>query len=161
MRALVAGLLASGALLAQGPAQTPAFASLEFLFGDWTAKGGDVNVGQGAGEFSFTPQLNRNIVVRKNFAEYTSGKEAGTRHDDLMVVYRENGALRAIYFDSEGHTIHYLIKSPAANIAVFESDAAQPGPKYKLTYSLTGAELAGKFEVNGKPYLTWTSVRKQ
>jgi len=160
MKALVIGFIAASALLAQDKSAAR-FQPIEFLFGQWTAKGGGASAGQGSGEFSFEPQVNKQIVVRKNFAEYTSGKEAGTRHDDLMIVYRENDSLRAIYFDSEGHTIHYMVRSPSANVAVFESDPTQPGPKYRLTYSLQGAELDGKFEVNGNPYLTWTSIRKR
>ncbi len=125
-------------------------------------KGGGASTGQGAGDFSFEPQINRQVVVRKNFAEYTSGPEAGTRHDDLMIVYADapGQPLRAIYFDSEGHTIRYNVKTPAANVAVFESDSTQLGPKYRLTYSLNGKNLDGKFEVGDKTYLTWTSVKK-
>jgi hypothetical protein len=135
---------------------------IEFLFGNWTGKGGSASTGQGAGDFSFEPQINRQVVVRKNFAEYTSGPEAGTRHDDLMIVYADapGQPLRAIYFDSEGHTIRYSVKTPSPNVAVFESDNTQPGPKYRLTYSLNGKALEGKFEVGDKTYLTWTSVKK-
>lgn len=140
----------------------PDWKPIQFLFGNWTAKGGGKSTGQGAGDFSFEPQINKQIVIRKNFAEYTSGPEAGTRHDDLMILYFDppGSPLRAIYFDSEGHTIRYFVKTPSANIAVFESEATQPGPKYRLSYELKGKELEGKFEVGGKTYLTWTSIKK-
>ena len=136
---------------------------IEFLFGDWTASGGGTPTGQGAGAFSFHPDLNQQIVIRKNFAEYKSGEP---RHDDLMIIYAEVGAstYRAIYFDSEGHTIRYVVKTPAPDSAVFESDGTQPGPRYRLSYLLRDKELEGKFEVappgaEFKTYLNWTSVR--
>ena len=162
MRALAALILmAAGALFAQD-ASPSKWKPIEFLFGNWTAKGGGASSGQGSGDFSFQPQLNQQIVVRKNFAEYTSGPEAGTRHDDLMVIYADapGQPLRAIYFDSEGHTIRYAVKTPAANVTVFESEASQPGPQYKLSYELKGNELQGTFEVGGKVYLKWSSVKK-
>jgi hypothetical protein len=173
MRAFATALLFASAAFSQDrPAQdrlaqekadlSARWKSIEFLFGNWTAKGGGTSAGQGAGDFSFEPQVNRQIVIRKNFAEYTSGPEAGIRHDDLMIIYADapGQPLRAIYFDSEGHTIRYNVERPSANVAVFESDGTQPGPKYKLSYELHGKELVGKFEVGDKTYLTWNSVKK-
>jgi hypothetical protein len=146
---------------------TPDWKPIEFLLGNWTAAGGGAQPGQGQGAFSFERQLNQHIIIRRNFAEYTSGPETGTRHDDLMIIYNETATepFRAIYFDSEGHVIRYIVKAPAPNVAVFESDATESGPKYRLTYSLRGKELEGKFEVAApgatyKTYLSWTSVKK-
>jgi len=165
MRALVAlTFLAAGALFAQIDTVEVklSWKPIEFLFGDWTATGGgagtEANHSNGAGEFSFHPELNGQIVTRKNFAEYKNGEP---RHDDLMIIYAETGqnTMRAIYFDSEGHTIRYIVKSPSANVVVFESEPA-PGPTYKLVYELHGNQLDGKFEVGGRTYLTWSSVRK-
>ncbi len=132
---------------------------IEFLIGKWTAQGGGASAGQGSGDFSFDLDINKQIVVRRNFAAYTSGPEAGTRHDDLMVLYSEDAgkSLKAIYFDSEGHVIHYDVRSPAPNVAMFESEQR---PGYRLTYKLDGKILAGKFEVGGKTYLEWTALRK-
>ena len=148
----IAVVLCAGLLQAQGAGDSAArWKSIEFLLGNWTA-----NTGQGSGDFSFELDINKQIVTRRNFAAYTSGKEAGTRHDDLMVIYSEDAgkSLKAIYFDSEGHVIHYDVRSPAPNVAVFESSG------YRLTYRLEGKALTGKFEVGGKTYLDWTSVRK-
>jgi hypothetical protein len=169
MRAFAIGLLTAGALFSQSdsvPAK-PGWKPIEFLFGNWTGKGGGATVGQGGGDYSFEPQISGQIVVRKSFAVYTSGPEAGTRHEDLMIIYNETASqpFRAIYFDSEGHVIRYIVKTPAPNVAVFESDGTQSGPKYRLTYSLHEKELDGKFEIAApgagfKPYLSWTSIRK-
>jgi len=73
-----------------------------------------------------------------------------------MIVYMDGKTPRAIYFDSEEHTIKYNVTFPAKNTAVFESEGS---PAYRLTYVLEGKNLNGKFEVGGKTYLTWTSVK--
>ena len=138
---------------------------LQFLIGDWTASG-DTQLGAGQGGFSFRPELDGRIWVRRNFAEYTTGKAAGTRHDDLMVIYADQRADKpqAMYFDSEGHVIHYIVSFPRENTAIFESDTSQAGPKYRLSYVLAGNVLSGKFEVappgqDFKVYLEWKSKR--
>jgi hypothetical protein len=159
------GLLALAAwqLTAQTTAP-PQWNKLEFLLGKWTGVAGekDTPLGAGQGAFSFEPQLNRKIVVRRNNASYASGAQ----HDDLMVIYFEGpgDVPRAIYFDSEGHVIRYNATFPAANRVVFESDGTQPGPKYRLTYWLEAGSLNGKFEVapagsEFKTYMSWTSKK--
>ena len=142
-------------------AQDTDWKRLEFLLGKWTGVAGekDTQIGAGQGAFSFELDLNKKIMVRRNNASYDSG----IRHDDLMVIYLE-GATRAIYFDSEGHVIHYNVTVPSNNRAVFESDGTQPGPKYRLTYWLDGASLNGKFEIAApmseyQTYMSWTSKR--
>jgi len=85
--------------------------------------------------------------------------EAGPRHEDLMIVYVEDKAPRAIYFDSEGHTIRYKVSLPAKNRVVFESDGSQQGPRYLLSYTREDGKLSGRFEIDGKTYLTWSAVK--
>src|SRR6185369_7255723 len=156
--------LAAFALLCLIPglhAQTAdAWKQFDFLLGKWTGVAGekDTPLGAGQGQFSFLPELNRKIVVRRNNASYASGAQ----HDDLMIIYLDSPTAppRAIYFDTEGHTIQYNITIPAPNRVVFESDSAQPGPSYRLTYWLEGPALNGKFEVAGKQYMAWTSKRR-
>jgi lysophospholipase L1-like esterase len=138
---------------------------LQFLIGEWHASA-DTQLGAGQGAFSFRQEFNGRIVERRNFAEYTTGKAAGTRHDDLMIIYVDSPAAKpqAIYFDSEGHVIRYSISFPTENAAVFESDASQPGPRYRLSYVLVGNTLNGKFEIappnqEFKTYLEWKSQR--
>lgn len=137
---------------------------LEFLLGNWTGSAGakDTPLGAGQGGFSFEPELNRKIIVRRNRASYDSG----ARHDDLMVIYLDapNNTPRAIYFDTEGHVIRYNLAFPAPNRVTFESDGTQPGPRYRLSYWLNGRELAGKFEVappgsEYKAYMSWTAKK--
>jgi len=145
--------------------ENPAWNKLEFLLGNWIGVAGekDTSLGAGQGSFSFEAQLKQKIIVRHNTASYTSG----VQHDDLMVIYFDSpeAAPKAIYFDSEGHVIRYNLTFPSPNRAVFESDAAQPGPKFRLTYWLEGASLDGKFEIAApsseyKTYLSWASKKR-
>lgn len=139
---------------------------LDFLLGDWTGVAGekDTPLGAGQGDFSFKPELKEKIVVRRNNAQYDSGAQ----HDDLMVIYLDapNQPPRAIYFDTEGHVIHYLLTFPSPNRVVFESDGSQPGPRYRLTYWMESGALKGGFEVAApskdyQSYLSWTSKRRR
>jgi hypothetical protein len=152
-------MLFVAALHAQAPTADP-WKQLDFLVGKWTGMAGEKDTphGAGQGDFSFDPELNRHIIVRRNNASYTSG----VTHDDLMVIYVDSPTAppRAIYFDTEGHVIRYALTFPAPNRVVFESEPGAPGPPYRLTYWLEGANLNGKFEVGGKTYMTWTSKRR-
>jgi len=145
----------------------PSWQQLQFLIGAWVSTG-PTQLGEGHGEFSFERQLNDYVVVRRSFAEYKSGPAAGSRHDDLMVIYADppNASPYAIYFDSEGHVIRYNVSFPAASAAVFESESTQPGPRFRLSYVLDGKVLKGKFEVASpgadyKTYLSWQAERPQ
>jgi hypothetical protein len=141
---IIAAFVALAATTFPLAAQNPDWKQLEFVLGKWTgvadAKGTETGPGQGG--CSFELDLNKKIMVRRNAASYDSG----VTHDDLMVMYLDGG-MRAIYFDTEGHTIRYNISVPSANRAVFESDGAQPGPKYRLSYQLDGALLVVRFEI--------------
>ncbi len=136
---------------------------IDFLIGDWVgvAGGKDTPLGAGQGGFSFELNLDKKIIVRRNHAEY----DKGVRHDDLMVIYVE-GSPRAIYFDSEGHTIRYNLTIPAKDQVVFDSDGTQPGPKYRLMYSMEKGVLKGKFEVAApgsaefKSYMSWSATKR-
>jgi hypothetical protein len=178
MKRALAAILFGPALLFSQSTQSPSKADasaadrdarwkpIQFLLGNWTAGGGGAQTGQGQGAFSFTPDLERSIVVRRNVAEYHEGPNADTRHDDLLIIYTEPpDSLLAIYFDAEGHVIRYNLKAPVPNLAIFESDGTQPGPKYRLSYTLRGKSLDGKFEIappnstEFKTYLSWTSAQ--
>ena len=161
MRFLPIATLLLGAAALPAAAQAPDWKTLEFLLGNWTGVAGenDTPLGPGQGAFSFTLELSKNIIVRRNNASYDSG----VKHDDFMVIYLEGG-LRAIYFDTEGHVIRYKVSSPEQNRVIFESDGTQPGPKYRLSYWVERGTLAGKFEVappgaGYKTYMSWKSKR--
>jgi len=163
MRLMLPVLLAAVSAL---HAQTnDSWKKLDFLLGDWTGVAGekDTQLGAGQGAFSFKAELKQKIIVRRNNAQYDSG----VQHDDLMVIYLDapNDTPHAIYFDTEGHVIHYGLTFPSANRVVFESDESQPGPKYRLTYWMEGGSLNGRFEVappssGYKTYMGWTSKKR-
>ena len=141
-------------LLVSAPVHAGDWGPLEFLIGKWTGAGGG-GPGQSSGAFSFTPDLQSTVLVRKSFAEYppANGKPA-FRHDDLMIVYRDERSheFRAIYFDSEQHTIQYSVKAflakPGTGGVVFESAPSQSAPRYRMTYTSTGDAAASfKFEI--------------
>jgi len=147
------------------PAQTKSpWEPLQFLLGTWNATSGD-----SYGATTFKSDLDKHIIVRTNFAQYIKGRQAGTRHDDLMIIYFDPAGQtpRAIYFDTEGHTIRYNITFPAPNSVVFESEPSQPGPRYRLSHSVKDKKFEGKFEIAepGKSdyttYLTWVSTKAE
>lgn len=157
MRALLLLALLLVPVFGQTAKPDYAWAPLGFLIGEWTGEGSGAP-GQGSGGFSFLPDLDKKILVRKNRADYPATKDRPAfSHTDLMIVYREPGAikLRAIYFDTEDHVIHYTVEPSSDGAAVqFLSDASPANPRYRLTYSKTGADtVAIKFEiaVAGKP----------
>jgi len=124
--ALALALAGSPAALAQPAAAKPDWSPLSFLFGEWVGAGSN-----SSGEFSLQPDLQGNVLVRKNVATTPTG-----RHEDLMVIYPEAPGFRAIYFDNEGHVIHYRVTT-AENQAVFTSEEG-PGPRFRLTYRKNG-----------------------
>jgi len=136
---------------------TSAWAAFEYLMGNWVGGGGG-QPGQGTGEFSFLPDLQNHILVRKNFAAYPATKDRPAfRHDDLTVIYKDsdNAPPRAVYFDSEGHVIYYSVTVSADHKTIeFVSDASSSRPRYRLSYFITGDDaLTLKFEIAppGKP----------
>lgn len=147
----LAPLVLFACLCAHAADKPAGWGGLEYLVGNWTGEGSGTP-GQGSGAFSFQPDLQGTVLVRKNRAEYPATKErAAFTHDDLMIVYRDapDAPLHAIYFDSEGHTIRYGVQASAdGSAAVFVSAADTPGPRYKLTYTRVDQErLKIKFEI--------------
>lgn len=58
----------------------------------------------------------------------------------MLVIYQQPGEpqMRAIYFDNEGHIIHYTLSIPAKQPGVvFESEASQTSPRARLVYEMT------------------------
>ena len=121
------------AMPAAGLAAEPDWGPAQFLVGHWTGEGSG-QPGTGTGAFSFTPDLQGTVLLRRSFADYPAahGKPA-SRHDDLMVVYHGEtaGELRAIYFDNEGHVIRYSGTASGRGV-VFVSDGKPGEARYRL-----------------------------
>jgi hypothetical protein len=144
-----------------------------FLFGEWVAEGGGQPGQASGGAFSFAPDLDGRVLIRRSHAEYAATKDrAAFRHDDLMVVYRDlpGGEIRALYADNEGHVIHYeAVVDTAAGTVVFTSAPVPRTPRYRFTYrKLAPDSLAFSFDVAppGKPdslatYVKGTARRKR
>jgi hypothetical protein len=157
-------LSCSSPLIAQAPA---ALARFQFLVGEWEATGSG-SPGEGGGRYTFSPDLQGRVLVRRSFAAYpATADRPAYRHDDLMIVFVDGETARADYYDSEGHVIRYAVDSPEPGLAVFVSDVNPSAPRYRLTYARAADEtVAGRFEIAppGQPeafklYLTWISRR--
>jgi len=166
-------LLLAAAARAEAPGAAVVAKELEparFLLGEWRAEGGGTP-GEASGEFTFAVQLQGRVIVRTNSADYpaAAGKPA-YRHDDLMILYAgDGGALRADYYDSEGHVIRYAAAATPDGGLTFTSEAAAGAPRFRLSYSVEAdGRLKGAFAIAppGKaeafaPYLAWTARRKK
>jgi hypothetical protein len=134
---------------APAPASPPAWDRWAFVLGEWVGEGGG-SPGQGTGRFSFSYDLERRILVRKNHNEYpaSAGRPASV-HDDLLIVYPEGGTTRAVYFDNEDHVIHYTVepsKDPKSLALV--SDKVAGATRFRLVYVATaGGGLVIRFEI--------------
>jgi len=127
------------------------------LLGSWTAADSSGAPGKAsAGLCSFSLDLQDHVMVRKNHAEYpaANGRPA-TAHDDFMIIFQRGTAVRAFYYDSEGHEIDYAASwNERSRTWQFLSDAFHGAPRYRLIYTLVSPqELKLKFEIAppGKP----------
>ena len=108
---------------------------LQFLAGEWTATGGG-QPGQGNGSVNFQFELDGKIFVRRNHLEFaTTADQPAFTHDDQLTTFKEEtGEMGAIYFDNEGHTIHYKVAlSPEGHI-VYISEAIPGAPRFRMSY---------------------------
>ena len=126
---------------------------LQFLIGSWSSPVSG-QPGQGvSGSTTFSYDLEKNIIVRKSRAEFAPepGETKGLVHEDLLVIYQQpaESQFRAIYFDNEGHIIHYALTFPDKQPGVvFESEASPNSPRARLVYQTTEAgDLVTEFFV--------------
>ena len=147
-------------------AEADPFARLRFLLGDWQAI--ETPAGE-TGAFSFKLIVQDHVIMRTNEANYAATTDRpALRHEDLLVIYSENGSLKADYFDSESHVIRYAVETRGQNVVAFISEAGPREPKYRLTYRADpDGRLAGSFEIAPpgspdafKPYLSWKAQRR-
>ncbi|WP_223643593.1 hypothetical protein [Corallococcus sp. EGB] len=141
---------------------TEALKPFAFLLGTWDAAGGGTP-GASAGTFTFQPDVQGHVLLRRN-----ESSTPGGRHEDLMVLFSgAPGAVRASYFDNEGHVLQYSARaegSPAS--AEFVTDGAPGTPRFRLSYRLNaGGTLNVKFEIappgsDFRTYLEGTARRR-
>lgn len=139
--------------------------SLAFLEGAWKAEttGGSA-AAKSSGTYSFVRDLRGHVFSRRSTPASCNGpKEFDCEHSDMLFVYEEGPAhtLKAIYFDNEGHVIHYDVTTPEANAVVFLSPDSAPGPQFRLSYKFSSGIMSGKFEMHmpganaWNTYLAW------
>jgi hypothetical protein len=144
---------------------------LAFLEGTWDAHTQSGSAGaQGNSTYTFKPGLKHHVLVRSSKA-YVACKGPASfdcEHSDVLYIYQEakSQPLKAIYFDNEGHVIHYDVSAPDSATALFVSEASPSGPQFRLVYELKGAVMLGKFQMRmpgqaeWKSYLEWSGAKK-
>jgi hypothetical protein len=153
---------------AQAPGSTDTWEPLRFLMGTWEAKtSGGAAGAQSTGVYSFAPELKGHVLARHSGGTDCKGPaDFDCDHSDLLYLYLEGPAIKAIYFDNEGHVIHYTVTTPTPSSAVFLSDPSAPGPQFRLMYERREATLLGKVQMkmpgqsDYKSYLEWSGAKK-
>ena len=154
---------------AQAPPAPDPFKPLAFLEQNWEANTNGYGGIKSLGNYTFRRELGGHILSRvattdvacKGPADFDCG------HGDRLYVFEEapGQALRAIYFDNEGHVIHYDVTTPTPTTVVFLSTPG-PGPHFRLTYELKGDSLLGKFQSQmpgqseWNTYLEWSGPKR-
>ncbi|MEI8203016.1 MAG: hypothetical protein WCH34_08400 [Bacteroidota bacterium] len=148
--------------------QSPNFEKWNSLIGTWIGDGNG-KPGQGVGSFTFSLDLDKNILIRKSHTLIFATKDKKEAvHDDLMIIYGDSSGFpaRAIYFDNEQHVINYNIDYSNGNI-ILTSEKKTGVPQFRLTYSFLDKEtLHAKFDISptGDSFFTYiegNSKRKQ
>lgn len=164
-------LLMAAPLAAQTvPSSAPnPWKALSFLEGTWEAKT-QSGPAAASGSYTFQLELDKHILARHSTTDPGCKGPASydCAHGDLLYVYEDapGQQLKAIYFDNEGHVLHYNVSTPDATTAVFLTDPAASGPQFKLVYELKGQVMTGKFQMkmpgqaDWKSYLEWSGGKK-
>jgi hypothetical protein len=152
-------------------ASTGPWEGLGFLEGTWDAhaQAGSAKA-QVSSTYSFKPELKHHVLVRHSDdpAACKGPASFDCEHSDVLYVYQEaeNQPLKAIYFDNEGHVIHYAVSTPDSTTAIFISEASRSGPQFQLVYQLKEMVMSGKFQMRmpgqteWKSYLEWNGAKK-
>jgi hypothetical protein len=135
--------------------------ALSFLEGTWDgATKAQASGVHANGTYIFRKEMGGHVLARHTSAAGCKGPaDFNCEHSDLLYIYQDtrDQPLKAIYFDNEGHVIHYGVSTPAPGSAIFISDPAVPGPQYRLVYELAGAVMSGKFQMRMPGKAEWTS----
>jgi hypothetical protein len=156
---------------AQTSADADPLKPLSFLEGTWQAKtrGGSAGADASA-TYTFQRELRGRILARHSHD--SSGCQGPVTfdcdHSDLLYIYPgpDHRALKAVYFDNEGHVIRYDVAVTDPGTAVFTSDSETKGPQFRLVYELTSTVMSGKFQLRApgqtdwKSYLEWSGERR-
>jgi hypothetical protein len=115
---------------------TPDWFAFQFLVGEWVGQGGGAP-GQGGGSLVFEFDLQGQVLLRKNHVEFPPAQgQPAFAHDDLTVIYTlPSGGKQAVYFDNEGHVIHYTVgMTEDGTMITFVSEPLPSSPRFRTTY---------------------------
>jgi hypothetical protein len=157
-------ILCASSGLAQTVSSDP-WQSLRFLIGTWDARtqGGSAGA-SGSGSYTFQLELRDHVLARHSSGANCKGPaDFDCEHGDLLYVYQDapRQPYKAIYFDNEGHVMHYDVSIPSPTSVVFLSG------QFRLSYELRGSTMYGKFQMRApaqaefKSYLEWSGARKK
>jgi hypothetical protein len=135
----------SGAQASARPNWTP----FEWLVGSWVAdigSGGQPGMATRGGE-SWTLDLDRRVMIRRDYSDYppAAGRPAA-HHEGMMVIAPLGGGYSAHAYDNEGHNIDYDIAA-GDSTEVFTSRAVSGEPQFRLTYARSATGVDVKFEI--------------
>ncbi len=146
------------------------FKALGFLEQNWEANTNGFGGVKSIGTYTFRRELGGHVLARRSTSDVACKGPAtfDCEHGDILYVYVEapGQPLKAIYFDNEGHVIHYDVTTPTATSVVFLSEPSGPGPQFRLTYELKDGLMSGKFQMQmpgqteWKSYLEWSGGKK-
>ncbi|MCU7492938.1 MAG: hypothetical protein HF300_14495 [Ignavibacteria bacterium] len=157
-------IIVTGAVSGQG--KNSNWEKLNYLTGNWKGEGSG-KPGEGQGYFSFKPDLDNNVFVRKSHSEYPAQKDKPLIvHDDLLIIYPDSSGNpgKAIYFDNEGHVINYSVTFPNDSDIVFTSDKTPSAPVFRLTYSVIDSNTVNTIfamSQDGKNFRTYVEGKSQ
>jgi hypothetical protein len=110
----------------------------KFLIGEWVGSGGGSISGKGEGSSIFKLDLDSNVIIRENYAQYpASNDNPAYTHKDLMIIYYQSSKPKAVYFDNEKHVINYNIEL-SDNKIIFTSEEIKGIPQFRLSYEKEG-----------------------
>ncbi|MGA3188145.1 MAG: hypothetical protein ABSF22_13650 [Bryobacteraceae bacterium] len=140
---------------------------LAFLEGTWEAKTQQGSAGATAGgTYTFVKELGGHVLARHGALSDCKGPASfDCDHGDLLYVYQDDSTLKAIYFDNEGHVIHYKVAASSGAVE-FLSDPSNSGPQFRLAYERKDSVMSGKFQMRmpgqteWKSYLEWSGAKK-
>lgn len=140
--AALASVAFSGSAIAAPDPLTP----LDFLIGHWTAPPpSDKDAPNRGGTSEIGRDLGGTVLVRRD----RTLLKGGGAIEMLMVIYPDRSGLRADFFDSEHHVIHYAQSDLQPGKSVqFTSESPPEAPAFRLTYeSRQGSGLEVRFEI--------------
>jgi len=113
--------------ISASPAKADPWAGVRFCWIMGAKTNGGMAQAQASAGYAFRLELRDHVLARHSRSgACTAPDDFDCQHSDLLYIYPSgNGlALQAIYFDNEGHVIHYDVSTPKPGTVVFLSDPA-------------------------------------